>query len=121
MRQRPDSRELLAALRHALKEKLLPGVAPELRGELLMAINAAAIAQRELELGEQALIEEKRRLEALAPGEGASGLARRIRAGAADPGEAARGAIFDHLRQVVRDRLAHSNPRALPAQDAIKQ
>jgi len=119
MRERPDGRELLAAARRVLREKLLPAVDPSLRHDLLMAVNAISIAERGLALGTAPLFEERRRLTEIL-GDDAGDLveanrrlAAMVRAGEADPGRPARAAVLDHLRAVGRDRLAESNPRVL--------
>ena len=62
MRERPDGRELLAAARRVLREKLLPQVDPALRHDLLMVVNAISIAERGLALGTAPLDAERRRL-----------------------------------------------------------
>ena len=119
MRERPDGRELLAAARRVLREKLLPRIDPSLRHDLLMAVNAISIAERGLALGTAPLDAERRRLVALL-GDDAGDLvaasrrlAARIRAGEADPGRPTRAAVLEHLRATGRDRLAESNPRVL--------
>jgi len=119
MRERPDGRELLAAARRVLREKLLPQLDPSLRHDLLMVINAVSIAERGLALGPAPLDEERRRLAALLGEEtgdlvaASRRLAESIRAGDVDPGRPARAAVLAHLRATGRDRLAESNPRRL--------
>lgn len=119
MRERPDGRELLAAARRVLREKILPQIDPSLRHDLLMAVNAISIAERGLALGTSPLDEERRRLAAILGDDTGDlvaanrRLAALIRAGEADPGRPARAAVLDHLRAVGRDRLAESNPRVL--------
>ncbi|NLH79976.1 MAG: hypothetical protein GX458_03910 [Phyllobacteriaceae bacterium] len=123
MRERPDGRELLAAARRVLREKLLPQIDPSLRHDLLMVVNAISIAERGLALGTAPLDEERRRLAAILGEDGGDlvaanrRLAALVRAGEADPGRPARAAVLEHLRAVGRDRLAESNPRVLARSD----
>lgn len=119
MRERPDGRELLAAARRVLREKILPQIDPSLRHDLLMVVNAISIAERGLALGTAPLDEERRRLTAILGDDVGDlvaanrRLAALVRAGEADPGRPARAAVLEHLRAVGRDRLAESNPRVL--------
>jgi len=130
MRDHPTGDELLATARKLLRETLLPALPPERRHDALMIANAMAIAARQLERGDDP---ERRELAALATllGDGYAAsadeglglraalvaanreLARRLREGAGDPGQAQRLALFAHLRSVARQRVAESNPKYL--------
>jgi hypothetical protein len=127
MIDRPDARELLVAARDAFIAEILPALAGESRYTGLMVANAMAIAQREIEAGDAAARAEWERLRQLFPErlEPLAGdalhsvlagynhrLANEIRAGRFDGEEHA--AMLEHLRQTTEEKLAVSNPKALP-------
>jgi Domain of unknown function (DUF6285) len=130
MNEEPDARNLLATARDALVAQILPALPGALRYTGLMIANAIAIAQREIETGDTPARAECERLRALLrERSGLSSdealrvqlagynrrLAREIRAGRFD-GER-RGAMLDHLRRTTEEKLAVSNPKALPAKN----
>lgn len=130
MRDHPTGAELLATAGKVLREALLPALPAERKHDALMIANAMSIAARQLERGDAP---ERHELEALAallgdapaaqtedgPGLRAAlvdanrELSRRLREGAGDPDRAQRGALFAHLRNVARQRVAESNPKYL--------
>ena len=94
MSERPTARELVEAVGEFLGGEILPTVADQrLRFRLLVALNALSIVERELE--------------ALPAGDDAEQreLARRIRAGAVEPGTLAR------VKADVEARLRVDSPR----------
>lgn len=121
MRQQPTGDDLLACARNVLKKDVLPALRAEPRHALLMAMNAMSIAERQLRNGDRPEQEELAELRALFDDAGVSmgdaqrRLARAIREGAGDPGEARREALLAQLRAAGRRRLAESNPKVLPA------
>src|SRR5882762_7937124 len=62
MQDRPDAEELGAALARFLLEQVRPAVPRELRFQLLVAANTAAILAREAAVGETAVADEQARL-----------------------------------------------------------
>ena len=97
MNVEPGGAELLRVARESLLEALLPKLPPESHYTARMVANAMAIAARELvQPPARAAVD-------------AALLAREIRAGRHDGGE-----IAGLLRELTRERLAVSNPRALP-------
>lgn len=137
MRDHPDGAELLQAARALLRDTLLPALPAEHRHAALMVANAMGIAERQLRAGDAPALAEWRSLRTLlglddpespspppADGEMEAALTglndvlvQRIRAGAADPGQPLHAALRHHLELVALQRLAESNPKALPAQD----
>lgn len=137
MRDQPDGAALLQAARALLRDALVPALPAEARHAALMIANAMGIAERQLRAGDTPALEEWRSLRELlglddpleAPTPPADGeveaalpglnrvLAQRIRAGDADPGQPLRAALRHHLEFVALQRLAESNPKALPVQD----
>jgi hypothetical protein len=113
VQDRPDASELAAALAHFLLEQVRPAVPRELRFQLLVAANAAAILAREAAVGEAAVADERARLARLLgePPGGARAaqrqLADAIRAGDLDDrwDEA-----VEVLRESVRAKLAVAHP-----------
>jgi len=126
MQDRPDARELLAAVQGFLEEQVVPALDGTRQFHARVAANVLAIVGRELELGEASLWREWRRLTDLLdmpaspPENGAAltaavrtlnaELASRIRIGDADE-EPWRSRVVDHLRATALDRLAIANPR----------
>lgn len=131
MRDRPDGAELLDAAGALLRETLLPVLPDAQRHAALMILNAMAIAGRQLRAGEapaRAELQSLHTLPGMQAADGAAdaaalrcfnrGLVARIRAGEADPGQPLHQPLHAHLRAVARQRLAESNPKALPADGA---
>lgn len=120
MREQPKGEALLAAARQLLRDEVLPALPAERKHALLMALNAMSIAERQLHNGDAPEAEELAALRGLLDdtkvslAEGNRRLARALRDGAGDPGSPQRTAIFAHLRAVGWQRLAESNPKALP-------
>ena len=115
----PNGHELLEIARLTLLEQVLPALAGELRYPALMIANAMAIAARESVLQAGVCDQELVRLAALGCQATASlpearrQLARAIRQGRHDAPQR-RQALVEALRQVTLDRLAISNPKAVP-------
>ena len=113
MQDRPEASELAAALAQFLLEEVRPAVPRELRFEVLVAANAAAILAREAAAGDAAAADERARLapllaEAPADARGAQRqLAKALRAGALDDRWAEAIGI---LRESVRAKLAVAHP-----------
>lgn len=124
MRERPDPLDLVVAVRNVLKAKILPAVDPSLKMDVLMAMNALAIAERQITAGDAPLAEEQASLAALLgtpvtdPVAANRALSARLRAGDGDPGKPGRAALLAHLEAVARARLAESNPRVLGGKKA---
>lgn len=127
MQDRPTADELLLALERFLDEDIVPNT-PGSRGfHARVAANTVRILRRELNLEEEALRNEWKRLntilgvlpipdslsalrtELLARN---SALCELIRGGGADTGNTAR-IVFEHARRTVADKLAVSNPELL--------
>jgi len=130
MNEEPDARNLLATAHEALTAQILPALPGALRYTGLMIANAIAIAQREIELGDAPARAECERLRALLPAQSGAPadeglrvelegynrrLVQEIRAGRFDGEE--RAAMLDHLRRTTEEKLAVSNPKALPAKN----
>jgi hypothetical protein len=113
MQDRPDAEELGAALARFLLEQVRPAVPRELRFQLLVAANTAAILGREAGVGDAPAAEERARLTRLLPDlpdearAAQRELASAIRAGALDDrwDEA-----VEVLRESVRAKLAVAHP-----------
>lgn len=123
MQDRPDAAELIAAVRHFLEHEVLP-IQQEQRGKFrtLIAANALAIVERELNAGPVAAEHERERLHVLLDtrdGEVPAlrlELARRIRRGEADHGPW-REAVVTATLASVEAKLAIANPRMLEGRD----
>jgi hypothetical protein len=122
MRTRPHGADLLACAQTLLREELIKSLPPEQKHNALMIANAMAVAARQLQAGEAPEREEGARLSGLLEhsleAENALCVANRalaalIRGGWADPGQSRRADVFAHLRQVVRQAVAESNPKYL--------
>ncbi len=122
MREQPRGDALLACARQVLREQVLPTLPADRKHALLMAMNAMAIAERQLRAGDAPEAGELDALRGLLDDDGltlATGnrrLGRLLRDGAADPGAPRRAALLAHLREVGRQRLAESNPKVLAAE-----
>lgn len=127
MQDRPDARELLAAVRAFLEEQVVPVLEGTRQFHARVAANVLAIVEREIADEDQILREEWRRLvvvlkiseprepETLAALRAAvrdlnGVLADRIRCGEADDGPW-RGEVAAHLRATAAVRLAIANPK----------
>jgi hypothetical protein len=113
MQDRPDASELAATLAQFLLEEVRPAVPRELRFEVLVAANAAAILAREAAAGDGAAAYERARLARLvgeSPADARAAqrqLAVAIRAGALD--DRWEEAI-EVLRESVRAKLVVAHP-----------
>jgi hypothetical protein len=113
MQDRPDAEELGAALARFLLEQVRPAVPRELRFQLLVAANTAAILAREAGVGDAQVAEERARLARLLPAlpdearAAQRELASAIRAGALDDRWDEAVAV---LRESVRAKLAVAHP-----------
>ena len=130
MRVRPEAKDLLALARKVLREDLIEHLPADQRYEALMAANAIAISLRQLEEGESDDAAEAKAVAALlgdSVDDDVSGndahaaltrlyqrLGQDIRAGQLDPGCPGREAALQHLRTITKQRVGHSNPKALP-------
>jgi hypothetical protein len=127
MQDRPDARELLAAVRGFLEQQVVPALDGTRQFHARVAANVLAIVERELSDGERVLRDEWQRLVELlgmaageSPHDGTAlrtavcalndDLAARIRGGEADA-EPWRSRVVAHLRITADDRLAIANPR----------
>ncbi len=134
MSERPTAGELLEAARESLLQDLLPALPREQHYEGLMIANVMAISAREIEVGEQFLHEQIRRIRALGINELAAGtdlpaaerLARleeglvaeiRRRRFEGEAWESLRGALLE----MTRARLRVSNPKYLRDWDSERE
>ena len=111
MRDAPQGVELLAEARRVLADKVLPQLSPETRYQLLMAIKAITLAEREFEASagvEEKLGEKLHRLvgsNATVP-ELTQLLSKRIRYGDFDQS----GELYEFLQLSVAFKLKETNP-----------
>lgn len=127
MQDRPDATELLRAMQSFLETEVLPQLKGRARFHGLVSSNVCGIVAREIELGPAQREQEIARLLALLdledldkPGADRARLVAklnhelvaRIEAGEADDGTW-RTAVFAHLRETVREKLAIDNPKML--------
>ena len=129
MPERPDARDLLGTARELLLRKLLPALPERLHYDARMVANAIAIATREIELAadtgraewEQTLDLLQQPALAMAPQPALADEVNRVRRKLTN---AIRDGLFDApgerqqvllatLTQIVRGKLAISNPKAL--------
>ena len=126
MRDKPTAAELLAIARQTLLGELLPNSPDAQRYNALMVAAAMAIAAREAQAGDGALVAERDALAALygevreadEPLEAALGRLNRrfaadLRAGAFDAPGARQAAALRLLRQVTMAKLMECNPKYL--------
>ena len=128
MQDRPTYAELLEAVQHFLEADAVPALECTKKFHARVAANVVAIIRRELQGEDEQLRAEWARLDALvgaaepAPADRAA-LRRRLRArtvelceriqrGDADAGPW-RGAVLDHVRQTVVEKLSVANPKYL--------
>lgn len=126
MSDRPSGQDLLLTAREELMKRLLPALPSDLRYQALMVANAMMIAARELEAGPAGDARElaglQKILEGSATGQGVAAgnkeLCAQIRAGDFDAGKPGHEMLMQHLAATTRDKLAISNPKALPPKAA---
>lgn len=113
MQDRPDAEELGAALAQFLAEQVRPAVPRDLRFQVLVAANAAAILAREAAVGDAAAVDERARIARLLgepPDEVRAAqheLARAVRAGGLDDRW---DEVVAVLRESVRAKLEVAHP-----------
>ena len=121
MRQPPGAAELLKVASEVMRRVLLPTVPEERRYEALMVLRAMAIAEREIERGDDTDRESREEFEMVLPRSMRGGslevlamhLAARIREGYYDDLEEEREAVRLTILDSIRRRLAETNPRYL--------
>lgn len=102
----PDARELVEAVREWLERDVMPHADGRLRFHARVAVNALAIAERELELGPAHAQAHRARLDALGMADDAE-LAAAIRRGDLDDRQPE---VRRLLREATDDKLAVANP-----------
>ena len=113
---RPTASELLSAIADFLREEAMPALdkaEPRLGFQMRVAANSLAILEREARLGPAADAAEQARLVQLLDHDGAleelnRELARQLRAGTRDEGDAA---LMAHLDATIADKIAIANPK----------
>lgn len=130
MQDRPTIHELLRSIEQFLRDEIVP--ATEGRRQFLarVAANAIGLVERELQGESEHAAREWAGLDALLGAEPMPGdrdaiaaavrarndaLCARIRAGAYDAGSPSRGALLNHVRATVRDKLVVTNRAYLEA------
>lgn len=116
MREHPDGAELLAIAREVLRKELLPLLPKDRAYDALMIANAMSIAERQLQAGESAQMQERVALANLLGMQAdladlSREFARRLRSGELDASDMARRILWESTVQRVRE----SAPKALPA------
>jgi hypothetical protein len=128
MQDRPNTTELVGAVRAFLEADVVPALAGRRRFHALVAANVLAIVERELVGEEERVVDEWQRLARLLDVTGdppprldlvergvrdlEERLADRIRAGDADAGDFAER-VRAHLRATVLEKLRIANPKYL--------
>ncbi len=120
MQDRPTVDELLDAVQGFLSDDLMPVLQGQPRFHARVAANAIAIVRRELATGEDLGASEQGRLQALLGEEGdraslTEALAAKIRENDPVLDDAA---VLAHLRQTALEKLAVSNPKYKPEDQA---
>ena len=113
---RPTASELLSAIADLLREEVTPALDksdPRLGFQMRVAVNSLAILEREARLGPAADAREHERLAKLLGRHGMLDelnreLARQLRAGERDEGDAA---LMAHLEATIADKIAIANPK----------
>lgn len=113
---RPTASELLSAIADFLREEATPALdktEPRLGFQMRVAVNSLAILEREARLGPDADAAERARLTKLLGHDGTleelnRELARQLRAGERDEGDAA---LMAHLEATIADKIAIANPK----------
>jgi hypothetical protein len=129
MRDRPNGADLLAIARDTYLDEVLPHVPKEKRYAGLMVANAMAIARREIESGDEHLVQELVRLAGIYREEPPSvsdtttlvrelerlnrRLAADIRTGEFDSAGPHRDAVRRHLEETTIQKLRENNPKHL--------
>ena len=134
MNDTPNASELLAIARATFETVILRTLPDATRYTGLMIAAAMAIAQREIDAGDTAGRAEHERLCRLMSERHEAGagkalqtalrsynrrLAKEIRAGRFDGTR--RADLFEHLRRTTEEKLAVSNPKALPSEQSKGQ
>jgi hypothetical protein len=113
---RPTAAELLSAIADMLRDEAIPALDrtdPRLGFQMRVAANSLAILEREARLGPDADRREHERLRRLLGRDGSLDdlnreLARQLRAGERDEGDAA---LMAHLQATIADKIAIANPK----------
>ena len=113
---RPTAAELLSAIADMLRDEAIPALDrtdPRLGFQMRVAANSLAILEREARLGPDADRREHERLRRLLGRDGRLDdlnreLARQLRAGERDEGDAA---LMAHLQATIADKIAIANPK----------
>ena len=113
---RPTASELLSAIADFLREEATPALdktEPRLGFQMRVAVNSLAILEREARLGPDADAAERARLTKLLGHDGTleelnRELARQLRAGERDEGDAA---LMAHLEATIADKIAIATPK----------
>lgn len=113
---RPTASELLSAIAEFLREEATPALdktEPRLGFQMRVAVNSLAILEREARRGPDADAAERARLTKLLGHDGTleelnRELARQLRAGERDEGDAA---LMAHLEATIADKIAIANPK----------
>ena len=113
---RPTASELLSAIAEFLREEAIPVLdraEPRLGFQMRVAVNSLAILEREARLGPAADSHEHERLAKLLGRDATLDelnreLARQLRAGERDEGDAA---LMAHLEATIADKIAIANPK----------
>lgn len=116
MRLHPDALNLLATALTALREDVLPALAPDKRYAALMVVNAVAMAEREFSAPRPDLSAAATLYHDVAPltsEQFEARLAADIEAGAFDKAGARRDAAFEAVKAINAARLAITNPKRL--------
>jgi hypothetical protein len=112
MMDQPSIRELVEAVREFLEKRAMPELKGHTAFHARVASNALGIVMRELEFGDGAAYDEKKRLAALLGHDGPledlnRELCRVIREGGID---LAKPELLAHLERTVRDKIAIDQP-----------
>lgn len=111
MRTTPDTADLIATARTALKAEVLPHIPPNRRYAALMVLNALGIAERQLAKGAERRATARTALAPFATGDTLDALtddlARRLRSETPEP-----AGLHAALMDVARAAAEESNPRA---------
>ncbi|MBW1786059.1 MAG: hypothetical protein JRK53_05480 [Deltaproteobacteria bacterium] len=110
---RPDTRDLVEAVREFLETRVMPAVDEHAAFHTRVAANVLAIVERELDLGPDLDAEERERLRHLLGKEGTLSelnreLCLQIREGALDYHDPA---LVEHLYKTTLGRMSIDNPR----------
>ena len=114
---RPSAADLVTAVREFLERDVMAATEGRVQFHTRVAVNVLSTVARELELGEEFAIQERRRAAALLGHDGEPDalereLAAAIRSGALDDRD---DDVRGHVRATVREKLLIANPGYLPA------